>query len=236
MKVTSHAGLREVMRHTKNLLLDFDGPICGIFAGRPASLIASEIRERIRDHDDSVPEHLLEEDDPLHLLGVTPLLGSVALMQEIDEVLRKAEIDAASTAEGTPHVLDVLEAAREKGLSLGIVSNNSVEAVMTYLQRRGLASNFVTVVGRYKGMDPRLLKPSSHLVVRAMMKMSAPHWSTTLVGDSATDIAAARSANIRGVGYANKPGKRDRLAVAGADAVVESMADLARAIAPTPAV
>nr|WP_240939828.1 HAD hydrolase-like protein [Planosporangium flavigriseum] len=220
------------MRHTKNLLLDFDGPICSIFAGRPASLIASEIRELIRDHDDSVPEHLLEQDDPLQLLGVTPLLGNVALMQQADEVLRQAEIDAAGTAEGTPHLLDVLQAAREKGLSLGVVSNNSVEAVMAYLERHGLASNFVTVVGRYKGMDPRLLKPNSHLVVRAMMRMDAPHWSTTLVGDSATDIAAAHSASIRCVGYANKPGKRGRLAAAGADAVVESMAELARTIAP----
>jgi phosphoglycolate phosphatase-like HAD superfamily hydrolase len=48
------------------------------------------------------------------------------------------------------------------------------------------------------------------------------------VGDSVTDIEAGRAAGVATVGYANKPGKDVDLA--GADAVVTAMAELALAV------
>jgi phosphoglycolate phosphatase len=50
------------------------------------------------------------------------------------------------------------------------------------------------------------------------------------VGDSVTDIEAARAAGVRSIGYANKPGKFGQLTAAGADAVVTEMAALAAAL------
>jgi phosphoglycolate phosphatase len=51
-----------------------------------------------------------------------------------------------------------------------------------------------------------------------------------MVGDSTTDVHAARAAGVRAIGYANKPGKRERLARAGADAIVTDMASLVSAL------
>jgi phosphoglycolate phosphatase-like HAD superfamily hydrolase len=46
------------------------------------------------------------------------------------------------------------------------------------------------------------------------------------VGDSTTDIEAARLVGVPSIGYANRPGKHALLAEAGADTVVSSLADL----------
>lgn len=45
-----------------------------------------------------------------------------------------------------------------------------------------------------------------------------------------TDVEAARAADVPVVGYANKPGKADRLQDAGADAIATDMRQVADAI------
>jgi phosphoglycolate phosphatase len=55
-----------------------------------------------------------------------------------------------------------------------------------------------------------------------------------LVGDSTTDVAAAEAAGVRVLGFANKPGKDQRLRDAGADALVMSMSELADLTGSTP--
>jgi phosphoglycolate phosphatase-like HAD superfamily hydrolase len=78
------------------------------------------------------------------------------------------------------------------------------------------------------GPDPSLLKPSPHLVVEAMRALDAdPHReSYVLVGDSVSDVTAARGAGISSIGYANAQGKRRALSHAGADIVIDDMATL----------
>jgi len=114
------------------------------------------------------------------------------------------------------------------------VSNNSLAGVRAYLTRVGLDRSFSCIVGRYDGMDPHQMKPSSHLVEMTMHGMNAEPAYTTLVGDSISDIQAAHAAGIRSIGYANKPGKRVALASAGADTIIESMDELAAALLLTP--
>jgi len=42
-----------------------------------------------------------------------------------------------------------------------------------------------------------------------------------------TDVQGARLARVHSIGYASKPGKRERLSEAGAGAIINSLADLA---------
>jgi len=75
--------------------------------------------------------------------------------------------------------------------------------------------------------------------LRLWRSLDANPAATALVGDSFTDIEAAHSAGVASIGYANKPGKRDRMTDLRAGVVIESMADLAlslRAHAVTPEV
>ena len=74
--------------------------------------------------------------------------------------------------------------------------------------------------------DPALLKPSPHLIQQAITGLGAHSADCVLIGDSTTDIQAARLAGIDSIGYANRPGKRDPLTATGALAIVTSLADL----------
>jgi beta-phosphoglucomutase-like phosphatase (HAD superfamily) len=75
--------------------------------------------------------------------------------------------------------------------------------------------------------DPALLKPSPHLITQAVEALDTEPGECALVGDSVTDIQGARLASVQSIGYANKPGKRERLSEAGAGATINSLADLA---------
>jgi beta-phosphoglucomutase-like phosphatase (HAD superfamily) len=55
--------------------------------------------------------------------------------------------------------------------------------------------------------DPYLLKPSPHLIEQAVTANNSDPAACTLMGDSVTDIDAAREAGTHSIGYANKPGK-----------------------------
>jgi len=51
-----------------------------------------------------------------------------------------------------------------------------------------------------------------------------------MVGDSTTDVLSAKAAGAHPIGYVNKPDKLQRLAEAGADAIITSMAELEGAL------
>lgn len=229
---TSTSELRDVLAETRNLLLDFDGPVCSVFAGYPATIVADELRQLIAAHNIALPADILAESDPVQLLRIAAGLGDASLTSQLADALRDAEIVATDRAEPTPHLRDVLGSAIDTGRRLAIVSNNSTAAIDKYLNLHGLRTAFDRVVGRSDGMQPHLLKPSTHLVMLAIIRMDAESWRTTLVGDSATDIAAARAAGIRSIGYANSPAKRT--ALSDADVVIDSLRDLAAAMSQTP--
>jgi phosphoglycolate phosphatase len=79
--------------------------------------------------------------------------------------------------------------------------------------------------------DPALLKPHPYLVTRAIDLFGADRAECAFLGDSPNDMIAAAHAGIPGIGYANKPGKAERLSDAGAQVVAEDMQTIARAAA-----
>ena len=209
------------------ILLDFDGPVCGLFANRPAAAVADELRQLLVCEALPLPPEILAERDPLAILRFTATLGHPAIVSMADEELRRGEIIAARTAEPTPYASDVVVAAHRTGRRVAVVSNNSADAVHSYLRAHRLAAYVHPVVGRREAA-PERMKPDPFPVLAALHELGAEPSECVLVGDSASDIEAAHAAGIVAVGYANKPGKRDRLAAA--DALIGSMAELAGAL------
>ncbi len=125
-----------------------------------------------------------------------------------------------------------MQACRRSSRQVAVVSNNSRAAVDAYLGAYGLAE-YVDVIAARTEPDPGLMKPSPHLIAQAVRELEAELGESTLVGDSVTDIQSACAAGVRSIGYANKPGKRERLTRAGADVIVTSMEELALALANT---
>ncbi len=206
------------------VLLDFDGPICDIFAGLPAPDVAAKLRKMLETAGVELPGDVQAQDDPIEVFRY-----SAALSEELNLMIWRAlaelEVKAAGTAVITPGVEDVLRHAVDSGRPVAVVSNNSVAGVTAFLDARGLLAEIRYISARADA-DPNLLKPNTYLVRQALDKLGADPERTIMVGDSLSDIEAAKAAGVISVGYANKPGKAARFTSAGADLVVEHMADL----------
>lgn len=211
------------------LLLDFDGPLCAVFAGVSARAIAAELRELLMARGAVIPDELKSEDDPLEVLRWTGAQHQRELTRSAEEALRAAELRAIGNAEPTPHTREVIAAAKKAGRKVAIVSNNSEPAITAYLKTEHLAAHIDAVVGRAYA-DPGRMKPNPSSVLSAISTLHATPNSCVLVGDSTADVMAARSAGIRIIGYANKPGKTAQLARA--DAIVADMIEIADALPP----
>jgi len=116
-------------------------------------------------------------------------------------------------------VHEVISSARESGRIVDVVSNNSPRAINAYLDRHSLSDGIRLVVAR-TSHDPVLLKPSPHLIDKAVRGLDANPAATALVGDSLTHIEATHSAAVASIGYANKSGKLERMIQLRAGAVV----------------
>ncbi|MDG4828394.1 HAD-IA family hydrolase [Solwaraspora sp. WMMD1047] len=221
--------LSALVDRARFLLLDFDGPVCAVFANHPAPTIAAELRRLLVDQGVPLPEHIRAEADPLAVLRFTATLGKRQLVHRVDDALRSAELTAARTAEPTPHAREVIVAAQHSGRRVAIVSNNSAEAVRAYLLAHRLDGYLHPIIGRAYA-DPAQMKPNPAPVLAAVAELHADPGTCLMIGDSASDITAAHTARVPAIGYANKPGKATHLDTA--DAVITCMADLVTVLAP----
>ncbi|TDE26425.1 HAD family hydrolase [Nonomuraea mesophila] len=221
--------VRAVLSKTQCLLLDFDGPICDIFAGLSAATVAANLRATLEAAGASLSPQVRSTDDPLEVFRFSASLSD-DLTHLTLRTLTELEVKAAATARSTPGVADLMECARDKGMTIGIVTNNSGAAVATFLDRKRLADR-VDYVSARSAADPSLMKPNPHLLNQALIRLNADPSVTLLVGDSTTDIEASKLAGVFAIGYANRPGKAERLTEAGADLIVTSMEELIASLA-----
>ncbi|WP_251076567.1 HAD family hydrolase [Streptomyces benahoarensis] len=209
------------------MLLDFDGPVCSVFAGFPAADVARRLTGLLSGPDGPPPGH--EESDPL------AMLRRIAderedLVPLADETLARLEMEAVDRAQPTPGARAFLEECQASGRSVWMVSNNATVAIERYLAAHGLDRLVAGQFGRVSG-HPESMKPSPQLLSAAMAAAAAKPGDCVFVGDAVRDVEAAHAAGMEAIGYANKPGKGAALTKAGAVAVVTSMDSLARAMA-----
>lgn len=102
------------------------------------------------------------------------------------------------------------------------MSNNSTEAIQRYLKRHQLDQSTAGISAR-TNPDPSLLKPNPHLITYALESRVAALGEAVMVGDSITDIEAARRAGIPVIALTNKSEKIARLQRAAPDALIISM-------------
>ncbi|MGW4208339.1 HAD family hydrolase [Lentzea sp. NPDC004789] len=188
------------------LLLDFDGPVCSVFAGFPAPVVADQLRDVLKDGWDlELPPRIAKEDDPFEVFRYAATLGEDH-GRFVEAALTAHEVEAVATAEPTPWAHDLVRAWHRSGRLAAIVSNNSSRAVETYLGRHDLAGCIAYVSGR-RAPDPRLLKPHPHLMHEVLTGLRVGAAQCLLVGDSDTDVIAASASSVPVIGYANKPAK-----------------------------
>ncbi|MFC1410957.1 HAD family hydrolase [Streptacidiphilus sp. N1-12] len=210
------------------MLLDFDGPLCSIFAGLTAQEVAHDLVVGLATGA-RIPEGWVTASDPLALLrrigDERPELAGAA-----DLTLTRLEEQAASLARPTVGGESVLRACMDSGRSVGIVSNNAGSAIHMYLDAHGLSKYVSGVYGRILG-EPSSMKPDPRLLTDAMGAVAAKPSDCIFIGDAVRDVQAGDAVKVRTIGYANKPGKDATLKQAGAVVVVDSMQMIADVLA-----
>ncbi|MEU3060191.1 HAD family hydrolase [Streptomyces subrutilus] len=225
---TQADALAAVLSPSKVILFDFDGPICDVFRGLPASGIAKELAALLSTLAPALAAAAGSTDDPMQVHRLSQE-GGETVLAAVEAALTAAEIRAVEVA-GNPTTgsVQALRAARDAGRHVAIVSNNSTECVREYLDQHGIVGAVDEIIGR-PPLRPDLMKPSPYPLLTAASSFGVAPGATVLVGDSVTDIEAAHAAGARSIGYANKQPKRASLKVAGADVVVLGMQEVADA-------
>ncbi|MGZ2358886.1 HAD hydrolase-like protein [Streptomyces sp. 372A] len=106
------------------------------------------------------------------------------------------------------------------------MSNNANEAIHAYLKSWELDKAVAGVFGRVPGM-PASLQPHPRLLLDGTHSAAVEPGSCIFIGDAARDVKAGEAAGVDTIGCANKSGKDEVLAAAGAVIVVESMKKIA---------
>jgi beta-phosphoglucomutase-like phosphatase (HAD superfamily) len=219
--------LAELLAPGRCILLDFDGPVCGLFRGQlTGAAVVDRLVAIVIDSGLCSREQIPSTEDSLQLLTLAHQLDP-ALGREINAALAQAETEAAQAAPPTPRGAQFIRAAVKSGRTVAIVSNNSPAAIRTYLGRYALHVD--AIIGRTDA-DPAHLKPRPYLLHHAIAALAAESVFSTLIGDSSSDIAAARSLGLGSIGFANNPSKEAALLDACADVVVTDMGTLTAAM------
>nr|WP_167537070.1 HAD family phosphatase [Micromonospora terminaliae] len=223
------ADLEQLCSDARALLLDFDGPVCSIFANYPAPQVARELLDLLASQGVALTAEQTEESDPLEVLRETGNSADQELTRLVEDALIAAEVKAASTAEPTAYGREVIVAARQLNMPIAVVSNNSPQAIDTYLREHRLSQHVARIVGRAYA-DPSRMKPNPAPILDASASLGIVPERCVLVGDSLSDVEGAKAAGASVIGYANKPAKTAAFQAVGADAVVTSMRQIAQAL------
>ena len=224
--------LRQIISGTRHLLLDFDGPVCSIFAGTPAPDVARRLREALQVMDYRLPGHAQADTDPLEVFREAAKISPDAAATA-QQLLTSFEVRAVPTARPTRGSADLIITACRTGRTVTIVSNNSGAAIAAYLDDHRLTGYIKGIVAR-DDHDPERMKPDPYRVRQAVGILGAENTECTLVGDSLADVMAGHLAGVAVIGYADKPSKIEALTDAQAAAVTTDLAEISTALRDTP--
>lgn len=213
-----------LLRSHLAVLLDFDGPICSVFAGDAAPDVAASLLHTPQSRAIFKFGDLPQTEDPLEVLRQAEEVGGGgAALRELDAALTRLEVQAVRSAEPTEGSHELITQLVQATTPTAIVSNNSAECVAAYFVRHGLPE--VPIVGRPFG-KPCMMKPHPSMLLEACLTLGAPPASAVMLGDSVTDVEASLQVGTLCIGYANSAGKAARLSVAGAHVVIESLLEV----------
>ena len=122
-----------------------------------------------------------------------------------------------------PHVLETLEALRDRGYVLTIASSRSYGSLKEFLQEMGLAPYITYILGANSVTHA---KPHPEPVLKTMADLGFQADETLVVGDMPVDIAMGKGAGARTCGVTYGNASRADLAAAGADCIIDDFSQL----------
>ncbi len=168
----------------------------------------------------------------LHMRGVIEQIAHAAMLlgedgpafrAEADAAVWAIEVEAAKGAKLLPGAAEALAELRENGVALGLITRNCRAAAELVL--RDVKGDHVLLTRD----DVPAVKPDPDHVLRTLARLGRSPSETVVVGDHDYDMEAGRAAGVRlcvGVRTGNRSDQQ--LRGAGADAVIDSLAELPR--------
>lgn len=207
----------ELLDEAGALFLDFDGPLAFLMPSPVNADAAAEARAALGG--ERVPAWIADSTDHLAVLRFT-LDRYPQRLHDVEAACTRAEVRAAESCEPSPHAQQFFDLAAARALPVAIVSNNSADAVRTFLGRFGWDEQVDAYACR-TAADVDELKPSPYLVKKAAFALRINPARAVFVGDSITDVTAGRLADAPVLALV-KPGRRvTEFVEAGATAVVQ---------------
>lgn len=202
---------RELLDETNVFLLDFDGPLAKLMPPPLNLQAAIAVKSSVGNH---LPSQMLNAID--HLAILKSLTGNAAILARAEQAATAIEVECAQTCELSDWLLNLSDYLIRRNVPCAVVSNNSLHAVKSFLGRPDVPLK-PTVISARTPTNVNHLKPDPFLLTKALAALTARPEKTTLIGDSPTDIQAARACGVRALGYltAGKPNSY----LDGADAV-----------------
>jgi phosphoglycolate phosphatase-like HAD superfamily hydrolase len=148
----------------------------------------------------------------------------------LDELLRNAELAAASSAKVRPAALDLLRTCANRGVRTAVASAASLESVRRTLDANGLAEPVHAIHGR-DVRRPVTTELTPDDVAVLLDALDPPKSPAVLVTSSPAGIESARAVGIFAIGIAREPRVRVALEQANPIAVLLQLAPVVRAVA-----
>ncbi|MFF9779298.1 HAD family hydrolase [Streptomyces sp. NPDC013978] len=168
---------RQLLDDVRAVLLDFDGPVCDLFAGRSTLPVAREIKTMARkkwnvldpaveacDDSHTVLQLLRDMLDRRRESALDPGPLDPAVLRAASDIVTRYEDEAVAAAVPAPGV--------EHGKRLAIVTNNAEGPVRKFLELHGMSRKFEAVCGR-DPRDPHRMKPDPSAVRFALERLGA---------------------------------------------------------------
>ncbi len=210
------------------VLFDLDGTLTASGPG-----ILASVRHALAELGEPIPEDealggfigppLL--DSFMGLCGLTPdrAQAAIAAYREYYSVTGQYE---SSVYAGIPECLQALAAA---GRTLAVATSKAEVYAHSILTHFGLEGSFAAVVG--SELDGRRTA-KAEVIAEVLARLDRPAGECVMVGDRAHDVVGALAARMPCVGVLWGYGSPDELTSAGADALVDSPADLQALLLP----
>lgn len=149
--------------------------------------------------------------------------GRPAIERALAAVYDRYDMDAASRWSLRDGTAEALGELARLGIPAALVTNIGRQAVEHVLGRFQLDRSFAAVVTRD---DVRFMKPSGEGIRRALGVLGVPPGHALMVGDSLSDVGAAREAGVRVAVVLGGESPPDRLLAARPDHVLHGLHEL----------
>jgi len=154
--------------------------------------------------------------------AVDQLAATTELSEKIILAYREYYRAAEDEPELYPGVHDTLQALRQRGYWLGVVTGKSMTGLLRVLDAFDLQDYFYVL----RTADCCNSKPHPAMVLECMAEMGVEATQTFVVGDALFDIQMANAAGVRSLGVSFGVSGSDELDHAGAGVVVDDFSDL----------